>query len=82
MVCFCHTPASVDKLMFEEDRLKFVQAFRNIMRIRNVLPSFVKYDVDDITLDPQRFEKFRGKLLDVNDKIKAPEAAEKVSIID
>lgn len=76
------TPGSVDKLISEDDQLKFVQAFRAVMRIRNVLTSFVEYDVGDLALDAQRFEDFKSKYLDIYDRTKSPEAVEKASIID
>lgn len=73
---------SVDKLISEEDQLKFVQAFRTVMRIRNVLTSFVEYDVADLALDAQRFEDYKSKYLDIYDRIKSPNETEKASIID
>ena len=76
------TPGSVDKLINEEDQLKFVQAFRNVMRIRNVLMSFVEYDVADVVLDAQKFEDFKSKYLDIYDRTKSQDSVEKASIID
>ncbi len=76
------TPGSVDKLISEEDQLKFVQAFRTVMRIRNVLTSFVEFDEADLALDPQRFEDYKSKYLDIYDRTKSPTEVEKASIID
>jgi type I restriction enzyme R subunit len=76
------TPGSVDKLINEDDKLKFVQAFRAVMRIRNVLTSFVEYDDSDLALDPQRFEDYKSKYLDIYDSTKKQDETEKASIID
>lgn len=76
------TPGSVDKLINEDDKLRFVQAFRAVMRIRNVLTSFVEYDDSDLALDPQRFEDYKSKYLDIYDSTKKQDETEKASIID
>lgn len=76
------TPGSVDKLISEEDQLRFVQAFRTVMRIRNVLMSFVEYDVNDVALDAQLFEDYKSKYLDIYDRTKKADDVEKASIID
>ncbi|MEQ3725800.1 MAG: type I restriction endonuclease subunit R [Tateyamaria sp.] len=77
------TPGAVDKLVSEEDILAFVQAFRNLIRIRNVLTTFAEFSNDDLALDPQRFEDYKSKYLDIHDRIKSNEDDDtKASIID
>ncbi len=77
------TPGAVDQLESEEDILAFVQAFRDLIRIKNVLTTFAEFSEGDLALDPQRFEDYKSKYLDIHDKVKAdkPEDA-KASIID
>lgn len=65
------TPSAVDKLVSEDDILAFVRAFRELIRIRNVLTSFTEFCDDDLALDAQRFEDFKSKYLDIHDRMKS-----------
>lgn len=77
------TVASVDKLKDEEEELKFIKAFRSLMRILNVLKSFSEFTWSDLYMDHQTFEDFKSKYLDLYDKARAADGGEeKVSIID
>lgn len=77
------TPNAVDRLESEDDQLAFVQAFRELMRLRNVLTTFAEFNDDDLALQEQRFMQYRSKYLDIYDKVKADrETDAKVSIID
>ena len=77
------TPGAVDRLESEEDLLAFVQAFRELMRVRNVLTTFAEFSDDDLAMDEGRFEKYKSKYLDVYDRIKADREGEsKASIIN
>lgn len=75
-------PDSVTELKSEEDQLAFVQAFRDLIRLRNVLASFTEYDPEDLNLEPQVFEDYKSKYLDIHDKTKAEKPDDAVSIID
>ena len=76
------TPNAVDKLDSEEDLLSFVTAFRELMRIRNVLNSFAEFSADDLALDEQQFEDYKSKYLDIHDRVKSNDDAPVASIID
>ncbi|SPJ27176.1 type I restriction endonuclease subunit R [Falsiruegeria mediterranea] len=77
------TPNAVDKLESEEDILAFVRAFRELMRIRNVLSTFAEFSAEDLVLDPQRFEDYKSKYLDIHDRVKANNDDDlKASIVD
>lgn len=65
------TPSAVDKLASEDEILAFVRAFRELIRIRNVLTSFTEFSDDDLSLDAQRFEDFKSKYLDIHDRMKS-----------
>lgn len=65
------TPSAVDRLVSEDDILAFVRAFRELIRIRNVLTSFTEFSDDDLSLDAQRFEDFKSKYLDIHDRMKS-----------
>jgi type I restriction enzyme, R subunit len=77
------TPSAVDKLVSEDDILAFVRAFRELIRIRNVLTSFTEFSNDDLSLDAQRFEDFKSKYLDIHDRMKSDQDGDqKASILN
>ena len=73
---------SVNELKTEEDELEFVQAFRDLMRLKNILNSFSDFSWDDIGIDEQQFEDYKSKYLDLHDKVKSEHQVEKVSILE
>ena len=73
---------SVNDLKTEEDELEFVQAFRDLMRLKNILNSFSDFSWDDIGIDEQQFEDYKSKYLDLHDKVKSEHQVEKVSILE
>jgi len=76
------TYKSVNDLVSEEDEAAFVQAFRKLMRNLNVLQSYTDFDWDDLPLDAQEFEDYKGKYLDIYEKVKREAQKEKISILD
>lgn len=76
------TPQDVDNLADEEQELQFVQSFRELLRLKNVLVSFADFDFADIGIDEQAFENFKGKYLDIYDKVKQEHGKEKDSILE
>jgi len=80
------TVESVDELRNQgEDRqLAFVQAFRKLIRLKNVLESFSDFKWEDLAMNEQLFEDYKSKYLDIYEKIKHEkgEGAEKVSILE
>jgi len=75
------TVASVDFLPSEEEELEFVKAFRELMRIKNVLTSFSDFSYADIGMDEQQFEDYKSKYLDIYEKYRRG-GVEKVSILN
>jgi type I restriction enzyme R subunit len=75
-------PDSVNDLKSEQDQLAFVQAFRDLIRLRNVLTSFTEYDAADLDLEPRAFEEYKSKYLDIHDRTKADTPNDAASIID
>lgn len=71
---------AVNHLESEEDILEFIRAFRELIRIRNVLKSFTEFEPADLILTSQEFEDFKSKYLDIHDSTKASDDA--ASIID
>lgn len=76
------TVDSVNDLVTEEDELKFAKAFREIMRLKNILSSFVEFTFDDVYMKDQEFADYTSKYLDLYDKIKTNNQKELVSILD
>ena len=73
---------SVDSLPSEEEELEFIKAFRELMRIKNVLTTFADFSWDDLAMDEQRFEDYKSKYLDLYDKVKTSSTKEKESILN
>ncbi|HQJ81054.1 MAG TPA: hypothetical protein PLM01_00960, partial [Bacteroidales bacterium] len=76
------TVDSVNSLVTEDDELKFIIAFRELMRIKNVLTSFSDFKWSDLSMTEQQFEDYKSKYLDLHDKVKSEHAKEKVSILE
>ncbi|PPK94759.1 type I restriction enzyme R subunit [Nonlabens xylanidelens] len=76
------TYQSVDDLISEDDELAFVMAFRRLLRAKNVLESYTDFDWEDLGMDEQTFEDYKGKYLDLNEKVKNDQAKQKTSILD
>ena len=73
---------SVNGLVSEEDELEFIKAFRELMRLKNVLDTFSDFNWGDLAMDGQLFEDFKSKYLDLYDKVKNDHQKEKVSILE
>jgi len=76
------TVNSVNDLKTEDDELKFIQAFRNIMRVKNILTAFADFKWADLAMNEQLFEDYKSKYLDLYDKVKSDHQKEKVSILE
>ena len=76
------TVASVDALLTEDDELTFIKAFRELLRIKNVLTTFADFNFDDLAMNEQLFNDYRSKYLDLYDKVKSDNKLEKVSILE
>jgi type I restriction enzyme R subunit len=76
------TVDSVNDLVTEEDELEFAKAFREIMRLKNILSSFVEFTFEDTYMKDQEFVDYTSKYLDLYDKIKTDNQKELVSILD
>jgi len=76
------TVSSVDELLTEEDEAAFVMAFRNVMRIKNVLECFTEFSFEDLPMDEQLFADFSSKYQDLREKVIQDRAKEKVSILN
>jgi type I restriction enzyme R subunit len=76
------TYQSVNDLQSEDDEAAFVQAFRRLMRVLNVLQSLTEFDWADLPMTAQEYEDYKGKYLDLYQKVRRDRQKEKVSILD
>ena len=76
------TVAGVNNLQSEDDELAFVKAFRELMRIKNILSAFADFKWEDLAMSQQLFEDYKSKYLDLYDKVKSDHKKEKVSILE
>ena len=74
------TVDSVNELPSEIEQLEFVKAFRELMRLKNVLNTFTEFSFDDLEFTAQEFEDYKGKYLDLREDVKKEK--EKVSILN
>lgn len=77
---------AVDDLLGEQAQAAFAKAFRDVIRLRNVLESFVEFNedaADDAGLDGKTFAEFRSKYLDLSEESrKASDAGEAGPLAD
>lgn len=76
------TVKSVDELRNEDEELNFIKAFRELMRIKNVLATFTEFDFESLLMNEQLFEDYKSKYLDLHDKVKSFSQKEMISILD
>jgi type I restriction enzyme R subunit len=77
------TIESVSELFGDEEKLKFVQAFRDLMRVKNVIAGFSDFKWSDVAMSEQKFEDYKSKYLDMYEEIgKGKDGVEKVSILE
>jgi len=76
------TTKSVDELPSEEEEMAFVQAFRELIRIKNIVTSFSDFSWDDLPMNKQSFEDYKSKYLDLYDKVKSGHQKDKASILE
>lgn len=75
------TVNSVNDLPDEESELEFIKAFRELMRLKNVLATFTEFCFNDLSMPEQSFEDYKSKYLDLYDKARLAHQKEKVSIL-
>lgn len=76
------TVNSVNELQTENDELEFIKAFRELIRIKNILAAFADFKWEDFAMNEQLFEDYKSKYLDLYDKVKSDHQKEKVSILE
>lgn len=72
---------ALDEPMSEEAERDFIKTFSAILRLRNILSSFNGFEEDD-TIDTWELQDYQSVYLDLRDKLRGREQAEKESIAD
>ena len=72
---------ALDEPMGEEAERDFIKTFSAILRLRNILSSFDGFEEDD-TIDTWELQDYQSVYLDLRDKLRGREQAEKESIAD
>lgn len=75
---------SVDHYQTEQEKFEFVQTFRELMRVLNILKSFADFNFTDLEMQEFEFDGYKSKYLDIWTSLKKiREGGEgKVSILD
>jgi type I restriction enzyme R subunit len=76
------TVDSVNELNNETSKLEFVKAFRELMRIKNILTTFSDFTHDGLEMNEQEFEDYKSKYLDIYETVRKTTEKEKVSILE
>jgi len=76
------TVESVNDLKDENEELAFIQAFRELMRLKNILTTFADFTWDDLPMKEQSFSDYTSKYMDLHDKARRDSQGEKVSILN
>ncbi|CAA6800880.1 MAG: Type I restriction-modification system, restriction subunit R (EC [uncultured Sulfurovum sp.] len=84
LIAIAPTVDSVNDLEHEEAKLSFIKAFRQILRVKNILESFSDFKWSDVKMKRQEFENYKSKYLDLYEALGAngESNTEKVSILE
>lgn len=74
--------SSVDGLYSEEDQLKFILAFRALMRLHKKMSHYTEFTWDDLQIEEQLFADYTSKYLDLKERIGSDPSPEKTSILN
>ena len=66
------TCQDVDKLKLEAQQLKFVETFREVLRLSNLLNMFTEFDKEKAPILPQDLADYTSKYIDLYHRIKQP----------
>lgn len=75
---------SVNSYQTEQEKFEFITAFREVMRVLNVLKSFADFDFDKLEMTEFEFDGYKSKYLDIWTEIKGGDngGEGKASILD
>jgi type I restriction enzyme R subunit len=80
LMAIAPTVDSVNDLYSEQEKLAFVKAFREVMRLKNRMDTYADFTFGDLTMDEQTFNDYSSKYQDL--KRDAETSPEKESILN
>lgn len=77
------TPADVDKLQTEDEKARYIVAFRDLSKVKLVLDTFIEFDFNTSIpeMTEQEYMDFRSKYLDLYNEMNNGNAYYKASIL-
>ncbi|MEY0291255.1 type I restriction endonuclease subunit R, partial [Providencia rettgeri] len=69
-------PAAVDRLYTDEEKEAFVKAYRDVLRLRNIMNTFIEHSDDNLVVPVQMLEDFKSKYLDIYDSVRRSQQAD------
>lgn len=73
---------SVDDLYSEEDKSKFILAFRAMIRLHKKMSHYTEFTWEDLDIEQQVFDGYTSKYLDLKETISGNPTTEKTSILN
>lgn len=73
---------SVDDLYSEDDKMQFIIAFRNLMRLYKKMSHYTEFTWDDLEIDEQLFADYSSKYQDLKQSIGIVPDKDKTSILN
>lgn len=73
---------SIDRFQTEEEKVDFIRAFRELMRLLNVLKSFADFDFNKLEMSEYEFDGYKSKYLDLWTESRVPKENGKESVLD
>lgn len=81
LLCIAPTVEQVDELYTEEEQMKFILAFRALMRLHKKMSHYTEFSWSDLAMDEQTFADYSGKYLDLKRGIQHQSSQNKTSIL-
>jgi len=73
---------SVNLLETENDEAEFIKAFRELVRLNNVMSGFDEFDIEKLGIDPQEYADYKSAYLDLYRKVRNDRSKQKESILN
>ncbi len=73
------TPYKVDDLASQEDTERFVRLFRELLRKKVSLETFIEFNWKDLTIEEEEFNEYKSKYLDIYEEMRNKNQKDKES---
>ncbi len=75
-------PDDVVELQSEQEKSQFVIEFRNLLKILNILNTFVEFEYELLNISEEELNGYKSQYLDLKDRVAAEKDKEKESILN